>query len=224
VGPGDTLDKIAFQYQTSVQALEAANGLSASGSIYPGQELIISWITPAPEPAAPSRTDLGEGDWVEIDPPSAQPAPPEPAPVEPPPAPAPVLPPPPPPLVYETNGEKWIDVNLTNQTLTAYEGQLPVFSALVSSGLPQYPTVVGTYAIYVKYTSARMRGGYGWDAYDLPNVPYVMYFYKGYGLHGTYWHSNFGTPMSHGCVNLATPDAEWIFNWAPIGTKVVSHY
>jgi lipoprotein-anchoring transpeptidase ErfK/SrfK len=51
-----------------------------------------------------------------------------------------------------------------------------------------------------------------------------MYFYRGYGLHGTYWHNNFGTPMSHGCVNLSTPDARWLFSWAPVGTKVVSHY
>ena len=60
--------------------------------------------------------------------------------------------------------------------------------------------------------------------YYLPNVPYTMYFYQGYGLHGTYWHHNFGTPMSHGCVNLATPDAEWLYNWASVGTLVNVHY
>ena len=51
-----------------------------------------------------------------------------------------------------------------------------------------------------------------------------MYFYGGYGLHGTYWHNNFGTPMSHGCVNLSQGDAAWLYNWAPVGTKVVTHY
>jgi lipoprotein-anchoring transpeptidase ErfK/SrfK len=51
-----------------------------------------------------------------------------------------------------------------------------------------------------------------------------MYFYKGYGLHGTYWHSNFGTPMSHGCVNLTIPDAQWLYNWASVGTLVNIHY
>ena len=56
--------------------------------------------------------------------------------------------------------------------------------------------------------------------YYLPDVPYVMYFYQSYGLHGTYWHSNFGQPMSHGCVNLPTPEAEWFFNWAEVGTPV----
>jgi lipoprotein-anchoring transpeptidase ErfK/SrfK len=60
--------------------------------------------------------------------------------------------------------------------------------------------------------------------YYLPNVPYVMYFYRGYGLHGTYWHHNIGTPMSHGCVNLPTAEAGWLFNWASVGTKVVTHY
>lgn len=57
--------------------------------------------------------------------------------------------------------------------------------------------------------------------YRLPHVPYVMYFYKGYALHGTYWHNNFGRPMSHGCVNLPTPIAEQLYHWAEIGTPVV---
>jgi lipoprotein-anchoring transpeptidase ErfK/SrfK len=69
-----------------------------------------------------------------------------------------------------------------------------------------------------------MSGGSGADYYYLPNVPHVMYFYGGYGLHGTYWHNNFGTPMSHGCVNLSQTDAEWLYNWASVGTKVVTHY
>ncbi len=65
-----------------------------------------------------------------------------------------------------------------------------------------------------------MRG----PGYDLPGVPYTMYFYKGYALHGTYWHNNFGHPMSHGCVNLRTSDAGWLFNWASVGTPVVTHW
>jgi hypothetical protein len=120
--------------------------------------------------------------------------------------------------------EKWIDVNLTTQMVTAYEGQQPVFRARASTGIWKYPTVTGSFNIYVKYEQARMVGGSGEDAYDLADVPYVMYFHGGYGLHGTYWHNNFGTPMSHGCVNLSIPDAQWLFNWAPLGTKVVSHY
>ena len=60
--------------------------------------------------------------------------------------------------------------------------------------------------------------------YYLRDVPYVMYFYRGYGLHGAYWHNNFGTPMSHGCVNLSVDDARWLYEWASVGTKVVTHY
>ena len=121
-------------------------------------------------------------------------------------------------------GERWIDVNLSNQLLTAYEGQTPVMQTYVSTGEWDTPTVVGTFRIYVKHDSARMYGNIGGEYYDLPNVPHVMYFYGGYGLHGTYWHSNFGTPMSHGCVNLSQGDAAWLYNWASVGTKVVTHY
>jgi len=60
--------------------------------------------------------------------------------------------------------------------------------------------------------------------YNLPNVPWVMYFYDGYAIHGTYWHHNFGHPMSHGCINMTIPDAHWLYNWAPKGTLVVIHW
>ena len=119
-----------------------------------------------------------------------------------------------------TGGERWIDVNLSQQMVYAYEGNTVVNSFLVSTGTWQYPTVTGKYHIYVKYRYTDMAG----PGYYLPNVPYTMYFYQGYGLHGTYWHHNFGTPMSHGCVNLATPDAEWLYNWASVGTLVNVHY
>lgn len=119
----------------------------------------------------------------------------------------------------DTPGEKWIEVDLSSQTLTAYAGGTPVYSAVVSTGLPRTPTVTGDYRIYAKYRSAPMSG----PGYYLPNVPYIMYFYRGYALHGTYWHNNFGQPMSHGCVNLRTSDAEWLYNWAPVGTLVRIH-
>jgi lipoprotein-anchoring transpeptidase ErfK/SrfK len=119
-----------------------------------------------------------------------------------------------------TEGERWINVNLSTQTLVAYEGDVPVFETLVSSGLPQWPTVTGQYRTYAKYESQTMNGYLlGYDYY-LPDVPYVMYFYNDYAIHGTYWHNNFGTPMSHGCVNVSTPDAGWLFAWAPVGTVV----
>jgi LysM repeat protein len=136
------------------------------------------------------------------------------------PAPAPV--PAPPPVV--SLGNKWIDVNLSTQTLTAYEGTTPVFSSLISSGTWAHPTVTGQFSIYLRYQSQDMNGyRLGYDYY-LPNVPYVMYFYRDYSLHGTYWHNNFGTPMSHGCVNMNTPDAQWLYNWSSYGTPVNVHY
>lgn len=124
------------------------------------------------------------------------------------------------PDVARKSGVRWIDVDLTNQAVYAYEGDVMVNSFIVSTGTWLTPTVTGQYKIYVKYKAANMSG----PGYYLPNVPYVMYFYKGYGLHGTYWHNNFGTPMSHGCVNLRTDDAGWLFNWASIGTVVNVHY
>lgn len=117
-------------------------------------------------------------------------------------------------------GERWVDVDLSNQRTYAYEGDQLIRSFIVSTGTWQHPTVTGQYQIYVKYDSAPMSG----PGYYLPGVPFIMYFYKGYGLHGTYWHNNFGTPMSHGCVNLTIDDAEWLYHWASIGTLVNIHY
>jgi lipoprotein-anchoring transpeptidase ErfK/SrfK len=118
------------------------------------------------------------------------------------------------------SGTRWIDVDLTNQMLYAYQGDTVVNSFLVSTGTWLHPTVVGQYNIYVKYRSAPMSG----PGYYLPDVPYIMYFYGDYGLHGTYWHNNFGTPMSHGCVNLRTDEAAWLYSWASVGTLVNIHY
>lgn len=115
---------------------------------------------------------------------------------------------------------RWIDIDVTQQTLTAYEGQTAVRSTPVSTGLPRTPTPVGKYYIYVKLVRDDMQG----PGYYLRDVPYTMYFYKGYGLHGTYWHSNFGHPMSHGCVNLPTEEAKWLFDWASVGTLVNIHH
>ena len=117
-----------------------------------------------------------------------------------------------------------IEVNLTQQKLMAYEGNKVVFTTLISSGVAKYPTVTGNYNIYLKYVKHTMIGGRGSDAYNLPDVPYVMYFYQDYGIHGTYWHHNFGHPMSHGCVNAPTDAAKFLYNWAAIGTPVLIHY
>ena len=122
-----------------------------------------------------------------------------------------------------SDDEKWIDVNLTSQTLVAFEGNAPVFQSLVSSGTASHPTVTGQFRIWLRFSAQDMNGyRLGYD-YFLKGVPYVQYFYEDYALHGTFWHNNFGTPMSHGCVNLPTSSAEWLFNWAAYGTLVNIH-
>jgi len=118
------------------------------------------------------------------------------------------------------DGLKWIDVDLTTQTLTAYEGPDVVRLSLVSTGLPDTPTPFGVFYIRIKLRYDDMEG----PDYYLPNVPYVMYFYSGYALHGTYWHGNFGHPMSHGCINIPNLHAAWLYEWADLGTMVVIHY
>jgi len=113
--------------------------------------------------------------------------------------------------------DKYFLVDLSDQRLYAFEGQTLVRQTIVSTGRWPTPTVIGEFKIWIKLESTRMTG----PGYDLPNVPYTMYFYQGYGIHGTYWHNNFGTPMSHGCVNLPTPEAQWAFYWAEVGTTVI---
>lgn len=120
------------------------------------------------------------------------------------------------PPAAPTNLGKSIVVSTEDQRIYAYQDGNLVRTHLVSTGLPGTPTVHGDYAIYVKYQATDMSG----PDYYLPQVPYTMYFYQGYGIHGTYWHNAFGRPMSHGCVNLPTPEAEWFFNFADVGTPV----
>jgi lipoprotein-anchoring transpeptidase ErfK/SrfK len=119
--------------------------------------------------------------------------------------------------------ERWIDVDLSEQTLYVYEGNGLIFETLISSGLPGHETVSGQFRIWYRTASQTMDGArLGYDYY-LENVPYVMYFFEDYALHGTYWHNNFGWPMSHGCVNMRTEDAGWVFEWARVGTLVNVH-
>ncbi|MBI3443101.1 L,D-transpeptidase [Candidatus Woesebacteria bacterium] len=122
-------------------------------------------------------------------------------------------------VLGESVGDKRIEVDLANQRVYAFENANKVFDFLISSG-SWYVTPRGNYAIYSKVRSQTMSGGSGAGYYNLPNVPWVMFFYKGYSFHGTYWHNNFGHPMSHGCVNMKIPDSEALFHWAPIGTPV----
>ena len=123
--------------------------------------------------------------------------------------------------IYQAKeNEKHILVVLSEQRLYTYEGDTLLNSYLISSGTANYPTVTGVFKVWIKLESTTMSGGSGADAYYLPDVPYTMYFYGDYGIHGTYWHNNFGTPMSHGCVNMRTEDAQEVFEWAEVGTIV----
>jgi hypothetical protein len=150
------------------------------------------------------------------------------------------------PVLGANQGDKWIEVDLSEQSLKAWNGNSLFLETKVSTGLPWTPTPVGVYSIWMKLRATKMEGGQGKYYYYLPNVPYVMFLendkvpgWKGYGLHGTYWHNDFGTPHSHGCVNLPTPIAKELYYWvSPVvpegksmirssaenpGTRVVIH-
>ncbi len=228
VQPGDTLIRISARHGVSVSQLAGANGLRWNSWVYVGQQLVIPGDTEgSTQPSGATTHIVQRGDtltrigarygvsvsrlaranglrwnsWVY----AGQRL---------------TIPGGTPPPVPHSTGERWIDVDLSTQTLTAYEGNGPVYTVAVSTGRPNTPTPVGQFRIWIKLRYDDMRG----PGYYLRDVPYVMYFYKDYGLHGTYWHDNFGTPMSHGCVNLSSTDAEWLFNWASVGTRVVTHY
>ncbi len=109
-----------------------------------------------------------------------------------------------------------IVIELGRQSIYAYENGVLKKRALMSSGKMITPTVLGDYEIYRKYRSQTMSG----PGYSLDNVEWPMYFYAGYAIHGTWWHTMFGTPMSHGCVNLTNADAQWFWEFAPLGTPV----
>lgn len=197
VQPGDTLSLIAFRLGVTTAALAQINGLSWNSWVYAGQRLVLPGGTPAVTPPTPAPATgtvyvVQPGDTLfsiarrngttvaalqaangllnpnqiyvgqQLTLTGAA------APLPQMPAAAPVSPP-------SGTGGKWIDVNLSTQTLVAYEGATPVFTARVSTGLPATPTVVGTFQIYVKYLSTVMSG----PGYYLPNVPFTMYLYYG---------------------------------------------
>ncbi|MDR1028900.1 MAG: L,D-transpeptidase/peptidoglycan binding protein [Clostridiales Family XIII bacterium] len=129
----------------------------------------------------------------------------------------------------ETITEKeahWVDVNLSNQTTTIYAGDTPIQTFVVSSGKASTPTVTGKYKVYRRNASMNLRGGSeaNGDAYYYPDTRWITFFVGGYAFHTAYWHESFGTPVSHGCVNMREAEAKAIWDWAPIGTPVYVHY
>jgi len=119
--------------------------------------------------------------------------------------------------------DKWIEVNLAEQTLVLYDGRTPVYATLTSSGLPDrrnlperdFETLSGLFRVKSKHLTDTMDGDTAVDGpYSVDDVPYVMYFELAYALHSAFWHNRFGRPKSHGCVNLSPLDARHVFNWA----------
>jgi lipoprotein-anchoring transpeptidase ErfK/SrfK len=118
---------------------------------------------------------------------------------------------------------RWIDVDLAEQTLAVYENGKLVFATVIASGLEPFWTRPGTFQIYQKKETETMRNNDPSDFYYLDNVPWTMYFDGARALHGAYWRTRFGYPQSHGCINLSVGDSHWIFNWAVEGDWVYIH-
>lgn len=123
------------------------------------------------------------------------------------------------------DGQRRIEVDLSEQKLTAYQGDVPIMVTQVSTGRQNgtdplvywTETVTGSYTIQRRYESARMVG----PGYNTPDVPYIQYFFRGYAIHGAYWHNEFGMPVSHGCINMRVEEAKALFEWADVGTEIV---
>lgn len=119
--------------------------------------------------------------------------------------------------------ERWIEVNLYEQTVAVYDQATLVFATLIASGIEPFWTQPGLFQIYEKYETTLMRGSFEADrsdAYYLEDVPWTMYYDKARALHGAYWHNAFGAPRSHGCVNMSVGDARWLYDWAEVGDWV----
>jgi lipoprotein-anchoring transpeptidase ErfK/SrfK len=122
---------------------------------------------------------------------------------------------------WAKKGEKWISISINKQTLVLYEGENPVYATLVSTGeagLESHETTTATkrgiFRVHTKHVTSTMASDELGEEFELRDVPYVQYFAQGgYALHGAYWHDRFGTPKSHGCINLAPEDARRIFHW-----------
>lgn len=248
VGYGDTLAAIASRYGVTVDDVMALNGLDNPNRIYRGQTLIItagsglpavetgaaapagisyvvqpgdqlaaiaqrfgvSWpaVVQANNISDPNTIQVGQtliipsggsiSDLGVINAPEALVAVPQPA---------------------VTTGRSLM-VDLSDSRIYAYEDGKLVRNALASMGRAATPTVQGSFTVQRKYDAQTMTG----PGYYLPGVPWILYFYAGYAIHGTYWHNNFGQPMSHGCVNLPPDEAKWFYDFAALGTPVTVQY
>jgi len=133
--------------------------------------------------------------------------------------PAPVTPPP-----AGLTGDHWVDVSISQQITTLYIGDTPVQQFCVSTGTPgTHDTPRGTFKVYAKWPVTDLRSSTPGDSYNYPNVKWVVPFDGAYYFHTAYWNNDFGTPISHGCVNLREADAKVLYDFVTIGTKVVIH-
>jgi lipoprotein-anchoring transpeptidase ErfK/SrfK len=183
VHAGDTLGSIATKYRSSERLIRRYNGLGANDKPDVGQLLVIPPLSPQDRLGEDTEETGGLPQLSIGDIPSLT--------------------------------EKWIDVDLSEQRVVAYQGTRPLKSFLISSGKDATPTLKGVFRVTSKVPTTRMMGGSveNGDYYNLANVQWVTYFYGGYSFHGTYWHKNFGHPMSHGCINMTNDDAKWIYDW-----------
>ena len=124
-----------------------------------------------------------------------------------------------PDFIFNNSEQRWLEIDLSDQRLFAWEGNTRVHAVIVSTGKSSTPTRTGKFTIQQKIPQQRMQGA----GYNLPNVPHVMYYSGNYAIHGAYWHNNFGIPVSHGCINVAPDHARWFYDWASVGTPVVIH-
>ena len=123
------------------------------------------------------------------------------------------------------SGELWVEVNLSEQYMTVWSGNQVLLGTYVSTGRPGFDTPTGTFYVNTMLESQTMEGVLGGEYYNVPDVPWVMYFTDvGHAIHGTYWHNNFGSVMSHGCVNLPMDVAAWLYSIAFVGMRVEIHY
>jgi lipoprotein-anchoring transpeptidase ErfK/SrfK len=123
-------------------------------------------------------------------------------------------------VALKASDKRWIEIDLSSQRLIAWEGEQQVYAVIVSTGKKATPTRPGVFSIQSKRQLDRMGG----SDYDIPDVPHAMYYHRGYAIHGAYWHNHFGTPVSHGYINVAVDHAQWLFEWASIGTPVIVHH
>lgn len=121
--------------------------------------------------------------------------------------------------IYTT--EKMITVDIGSQRLTAWEGGQVQYQTRVSTGMRYTPTIRGSFKIGRKVPLQNMKGSYPpYEPYFIKNVPNVMYFSGAYAIHGAYWHNGFGSKVTHGCVNVPVAASQWLYDWAPSGTRV----